>query len=252
MHKILANTVFLGKDIRFLTECHSTSDLAAQYFKEGNAKEGTIVITDKQTRGRGQRGNQWYSEPSKNLTFSLVLTPTFLDATEQFYLSMAVSLGVHDALSAYIGEIYIKWPNDFVHQKSGKIGGMLIENQLSTKGIDLSIVGIGINVNQTSFPFPNVTSLALLAGSPIAKEEFFKFLVKAIEDHYLLLSRGRRRHIRNSYLERLFRANEWALFDDGELFEGKILGITDEGKLRIEKQDGRLISYAFKEVSFIW
>jgi BirA family transcriptional regulator, biotin operon repressor / biotin---[acetyl-CoA-carboxylase] ligase len=235
MHKILANTIFLGKDIRFMTECHSTNGFAAELIQKGKAIEGTIVIAEKQTKGRGQRGNKWYSEPGKNLTFSLVLMPNFLDATEQFELNMAVSLGVHEAIGAYVKGTKIKWPNDFVHTDLGKVGGMLIENQVSNKGIDASIVGLGINVNQVSFPFPNASSLALVAGAPIDKEEFFKVMIKEIENYYLLLKKGQRKYIHSRYVDNLFRMDEWATFDDGQPFEGKIRGVTQEGKLMIEK-----------------
>lgn len=251
MHKILANTIFLGKDIHFMTECHSTNTIAAEMIKNGEAIEGTIVITERQSKGRGQRGNKWYSEPGKNLTFSLVLTPLFLDATEQFELNMAVSLGVHEAISAYVKSTKIKWPNDFVHMDQGKLGGMLIENQVSNKGIEASIIGLGINVNQSDFPFPNASSLANVAGAPIDMEEFFKVLIKEIENHYLLLRKGQKPYIRSNYLDRLFQRGEWGMYDDGQSFMGRIEGVTPEGKLMIQKQGGMVKCYAFKEVTFI-
>src|SRR5690606_17253786 len=101
MHKILANTIFLVKDIHFLPECHSTNDVAFQEHRAGEAREGSSIITDKQTKGCGQRGNQWLTESGVNLTFSLILRPIFLDASEQFELSMAISLGIREALSEY-------------------------------------------------------------------------------------------------------------------------------------------------------
>src|SRR5690554_3701783 len=149
MHKILANTIFLGKNIIHLPECHSTNDVAMQKYRSGEAPEGTIVITDKQTEGRGQRGNQWLTQPNLNLTFSLILTPVFLDASEQFGLNMAVSLGIREALSDYVQGIIIKWPNDILHEENGKIGGILIENSVTHKGIELAMVGVGLNINQT-------------------------------------------------------------------------------------------------------
>ncbi len=252
MHKILANTIFLGKDIHYMTECHSTNAIAAELIKNGGAIEGTIVIAERQSKGRGQRGNKWYSEPGKNLTFSMVLKPFFLDATEQFELNMAVSLGVNEALRSYVKGIKIKWPNDFVHVELGKVGGMLIENQVSNKGIEVSIIGLGINVNQLEFPFPNAISLANLAGAPVDKDEFFKVLIKEIEEHYLLLKRGHRRFIQSNYVNLLYRRDEWATFDDGQPFEGKIRGVSPEGKLMIEKQGGEVKCYSFKEVTFIW
>nr|MBI1230368.1 biotin--[acetyl-CoA-carboxylase] ligase [Cytophagales bacterium] len=251
MHKILANTLFLGKDIISLTECHSTNDEAIRYFKSGRAKEGTIVITQKQTRGKGQRGNRWYSEPDKNLTFSLVLTPTFLDAMEQFELNMAISVGVQEVLAAYVDGTKIKWPNDFVHVSQGKVGGMLVENSIGAYGIDVSVVGLGINVNQTSFPFPTATSLALIGGSAIYLEEFFKLLVTSLEKYYLLLKKGEGKTIREKYLSHLYQLGQWAPYSDSSTFTGRIMGITPAGKLLMEKQNAETVSYSFKEVSFL-
>ena len=251
MHKILANTLFLGKDIINLTECHSTNDEAVRLFKKGRAKEGTVIITEKQTRGKGQRGNRWYSEPGKNLTFSLVLTPLFLDATEQFELNMAIAVGVQEVLASYVNDTKIKWPNDFVHLSQGKLGGMLIENAVSVHGIDMAVIGLGLNINQTSFPFPTATSLARVGGSAIYLEEFFKLIVTSLEKYYLLLKKGKRKEIRNAYLRHLYRLDEWATYSDTAPFIGRILGITPSGKLLIEKQNAETVSYSFKEVNFL-
>jgi BirA family transcriptional regulator, biotin operon repressor / biotin---[acetyl-CoA-carboxylase] ligase len=251
MHKILANTIFLGKDILCLPECHSTNDSAMQRYKQGLAREGSIIITDKQTKGRGQRGNQWYSEPGKNLTFTLVLSPLFLDASEQFELNIIVTLAIQEVLSQYVPGIKIKWPNDIVHEDGEKLGGILIENIVSQKGIEIALVGIGLNINQVEFAFPGPTSLARLSGGIYDKEEVFKLIVKSIETHYMRLKRGERRVLRQSFLQHLFRFNLWASYDDGENFEGKIIGITEEGKLILEKEHQVRNQYGFKEVKFL-
>src|SRR5688572_19822458 len=114
-----------------MPECHSTNTLAMELCQQTNAPEGTLVITSKQTSGRGQRGNTWESIPHMNLTFSLVLRPTFLSVREQFYLNIFTSLSIRDFLaeSCHI-PIHIKWPNDIL-ANDFKICGILIENQLS-------------------------------------------------------------------------------------------------------------------------
>ncbi len=251
MHKILANTLFLGKDIIYLTECHSTNDEAIRLFKSGRAVEGTIIITDRQTKGRGQRGNRWYSEPGKNLTFSLVLTPLFLDATEQFDLNMAIAVGVQEVLTAYVKGTQIKWPNDFVHHSQGKLGGMLIENAVSGNGIEMSVVGLGLNINQVDFPFPTATSLAKIGGSAIYLDEFFKMLIASLEKYYMLLKQGKSQEIRQAYLVQLFRLGQWATFADNDPFIGKITGVSPSGKLLIKKLNAEIVSYSFKEVMFL-
>lgn len=251
MYKILANTLFLGKDIHFLTECHSTNDIALEKIKLKEIAEGSIIIAEAQTKGRGQRGNRWWSEPGKNLTFSLVLQPFFLDITEQFELNIIISLAASEVLSEYIQDIRIKWPNDLFHEEKGKIGGILIENLVSQRGIDFSVIGIGLNINQEMRELPNTTSLLDLSGREWDKMEIFKALVFKIEQYYLKLKKGKRVDLRNLYLERLFRLGEWNSYDDGKVFNGKINGITQEGKLVIEKDGGNLNYYSFKEVRYI-
>jgi len=250
MHKILANTIFLGKDIHFLPECHSTNDVAFQKYRAGDVREGSIIITDKQIQGRGQRGNRWVTEPGVNLTFSLILTPLFLDASEQFELNMAIALGIREALSEYNSGIMVKWPNDIVHEEKGKLGGILIENTVSNKGIELSVVGIGLNINQVNFPFINATSMAQLAASPVDKDEIFKVVISRIEKYYLLLKKGNKKTVKEAYQFHLFRFGEMCVYNDGMPFSGKIIGISEDGKLIIEKENSLVYHYSFKEVQF--
>lgn len=251
MHKILANTSFLGKEIINLTECHSTNDTALSLYRSGLAKEGTIVITSMQTKGKGQRGNKWYSEPDKNLTFSLVLKPCFLDATEQFWLNMAISVGIHEGITEYVPEIMIKWPNDFVHGIRGKVGGLLIENTIGANGIEISVIGLGLNVNQVAFPIPNATSMALVAGAELDKDEIFRTLIMKIEKWYVKLRKGALNEIKDYYLHYMYRFGEWAWYQDDELFLGKITDLGPTGNLIVLKQNKTTRSYAFKEIRFV-
>lgn len=251
MHKILANTLFLGKELIYLPECHSTNDVAFEKFKNKEAREGSVIITDRQTGGRGQRGNSWDSEAGMNLTLSLILTPTFLAAREQFGLNIAIALGIRAALSEYSRGIMVKWPNDIVHQQEGKTCGILIENIVSHRGIELSVVGIGLNINQQVFPFPNTTSMALLAGTILDKNKIFEQVILNIERYYLLLKNKQDQRLMDCYQHHLFRFGMLGQYDDGEIFYGKILGIADDGKLIIQKENGSLRQYAFKEVKFV-
>ena len=115
MYKIPAKTLFLGKNLIYVPQCHSTNDLADQVVEQPSTHEGTVVITDAQTKGRGQMGNQWITEPGKNLTFSVILYPLFIVPKDQFLLTCAISLGLYDMLQTAIdGQIFIKWPNDLI------------------------------------------------------------------------------------------------------------------------------------------
>ena len=119
-----------------------------------------VVWAEYQTAGRGCGTNQWESERGKNLTFSILIHPKDLPATQQFHISMAISLAICEALEQYIGDVSIKWPND-IYWRNGKIGGILIENTLKGSIIMESIIGVGLNVNQRIFKSnaPNPVSM---------------------------------------------------------------------------------------------
>ena len=147
-----------GFALGFFDELASTNDEA----RDARYMNGAVVIAERQSRGRGQRGNSWSSAEGMNLTFSAVLCPAGLRAESQFYLSKAVALSVSDTVDSFGIESRIKWPND-IYVGDGKVAGILIENDLMGACISRSIAGIGLNVNQTAFDpaLPNPTSLAL-------------------------------------------------------------------------------------------
>src|SRR5882757_1221638 len=132
----------MGQKLIYVPECHSSNTLLYELNDSSPLPEGTVVITDNQTAGRGQRGNIWETDPGLNITFSLLLKPGFLAAKNQFRLNMAVSLAVAEGLKRYVSsEVKLKWPNDiFISNK--KIGGILIENQLQGMSLSESIVGV--------------------------------------------------------------------------------------------------------------
>lgn len=251
MYKILANTIFLGKDVLFLPECHSTNDIALQLIRKGKAKEGSIVICSKQTQGKGQRGNTWESEAGVNLTFSLVLQPDFLDLSEQFYLNMIVSNGIRKLLQGYLPSLKVKWPNDLVVQGEGKLGGILIENVVGSDGWEFSVIGIGLNINQKVFSVSTACSLASVTGSQFDLQEIFRLLISYLEQAYLTLKRRKMADIKTEYLRHLHLLGEWAEFEgSGKTFLGKITGIDASGSLLMEREDGEIRSFGLKEITF--
>ncbi|WPR73524.1 biotin--[acetyl-CoA-carboxylase] ligase [Algoriphagus sp. NG3] len=252
MYKILANTIFLGKDVHFLPECHSTNDNALHLVRLGKAKEGSVVICNQQTKGRGQRGNVWESEPGQNLTFSLVLSPGFVDISEQFYLNMAVSNSIRKLLGDYLPHLEVKWPNDLIVPGYGKIGGILIENTFSGKEWEYSIVGVGININQLHFGTSHAASLHSITGSRFDLKELFRLLVKQMELGYIQLKKGKFDEIKSEYIHYLYRRDDWASYlAEGEQFSGKIVGITTEGKLEMKLTNGENVAFGMKEVTFL-
>lgn len=250
MYKILANTVFLGKEIIYLTECHSTNEYAQQLLRQKEAGEGMIIFTDKQTKGKGQRGNRWWTEPGMNLTFSLILEPRFLRSNQQFELNMVICLSIWELLNQYDPNFIIKWPNDILHKTHGKIAGVLIENSLQSQWMESSIVGIGLNVNQDMQIIPRALSLFNLTCETYDLWVILEKLVQRIEWNYIRLKRGEIRLLRNSYLKNLLNYQQKQLFSDGEVFEGVIIGVGEDGKLLVDK-DGSVRSYGFKEIQYL-
>ncbi len=254
MYKIQPNTLFTGKNIKYLPTCHSTNDIAAEMIQSNQAFEGTIVITDHQTAGRGQRGNTWEASVGQNLTFSLILRPSFLKASEQFQLNVAVSLGVHAFLNAFVADgLKIKWSNDIYHYDK-KIGGMLIENTLQGYHIGYSVVGIGLNINQTDFGVPTASSLRNITQQSSAYDlsAMLRALAEQIEKYYLLLKQGQYDRLKHLYLSVLYRYQEWHYFKKNDtVFLGQIIGIDTYGKLAIETEEAEIQYFDFKEVAFV-
>ena len=151
-------------DIIWLERVDSTNDEARRQISE--IDNLSVVSALEQTKGRGQRGNRWSSQPGENLTFSLVVKDFRIKANEQSAISQATALSLVDLLSRHEIKARIKWPND-IYAGDEKICGILIENSLKGSEIDWSIIGIGLNVNQTAFPedLPNPTSMKLCTGN---------------------------------------------------------------------------------------
>lgn len=236
--------------------CHSTNDELAKMIQESEDEipEGTVVATAHQTAGRGQRGNRWDTAPGENLTFSVLLRPRFLRATEQFRLSIAVALGVYALLSEYLDEaLKVKWPNDIFYGNQ-KLGGLLIENTLQGYALAESVVGIGLNVNQLQFGVPTATSLRAVTGQPYRYDldALLARLLECLEAEYLRLRQGGHEAQKARYLALLHRYQEWHPFRDaeGRMFNGQILGVDEAGRLALQTEGG-VRYFGVKEVGFV-
>ncbi len=252
MYKIQPKTAFVGQIYKYLPSCQSTNDEASALLNSANPLEGSLVTTDQQTAGRGQRGNRWESHTAENLTFSILLKPDFLAPGEQFWLTIAISLGVYDTLRPLLGEsVWIKWPND-IYVGDQKLGGILIENTIQRGQLAWSIVGIGLNVNQTEFTYPTATSLQQQAPLPDGYDRpgLLALLCETIEKRYLQLRTGQRDVLKASYLNVLYRYQQEHMFSsNGQFFGGTITGIDATGRLAIETDEG-VRYFDFKEVAF--
>lgn len=253
MYKIYPKTLFLGQKIQYLPSCQSTNDEASALIAQIDPVEGTLVVTSDQLAGRGQRGNQWEAKAGLNLTSSFILKPTFLMASEQFWLNIAVSLGIYDLLQSLLGgDLRIKWPND-IYVGDQKLGGILIENTVHSYTMAWSIVGIGLNINQIEFNQPTATSLQLQAPLPNAYDlpGLLSRLCETLEHRYLQIRAGQRSALKAAYLETLYRFEQEHWFQSGtQLFRGTITGVDDMGRLAIAEKDG-VRHFNFKEVAFL-
>lgn len=251
MYKIPANTLFLGKNLVFVPECHSTNTLALQLCQQPGILEGTVVITDHQTAGRGQRGNSWEALPGQNLTFSMIFKPTFIEPSRQFHLNRAVSLGLWDFLRGKLTqEVKIKWPNDMVVGNQ-KVSGMLIENIIQGSTLNFSVAGVGLNVNQCNFSSDRATSLQLLSGLETPLDKAFEELMTLIEYRYLMLKRNVR-ELEREYLAALLGMEEPRRFrwEENE-HDGTITGVDEAGRLRVQTAAGDR-TFGIKEIEFVF
>lgn len=253
MFKITPNTAFIGQEIIFMPTCPSTNSYAQEICHRQSPEEGFVVITAQQEKGRGQRGNVWLSEPYKNLTFSLILKPVFMKASQQFQLSMLSSLVVRNFLSAYLADpVYVKWPNDVICQEK-KLCGILIENQIRKDYLDYSIVGIGININQSHFSLHQASSLRLLTGQAYDLEALFQKLLEDFEETYLRLKQIGPALLTRDYLQHLFQKDEEKEYLDsqGNRFLGSIAGINESGQLRVQTREGMRI-FNHQEIQYTY
>lgn len=236
-----------------IKETTSSNSLLRELIVQESLPEGSAVVVECQTAGRGQIGNVWESEPGKNLTFSIVLYPSCIQANQQFLISQIAALSVKETLDYYTDGITVKWPND-IYWKDKKICGMLIENDLSGHAIYSSIIGIGINVNQTVFrgDAPNPVSLIQVIGKEVSLDEVLDRFLHLFYGYYLALLREKEGEIRSHYLSALYRKDGYHMFrDESGLFEACIYDIEPTGHLLLRLSEGIIRRYAFKEVSYV-
>lgn len=240
-----------GEPLIKLESVDSTNNYAMNLLRKESPAEGTVILADYQTAGKGQSGNVWLSERNQNLLFSIILRPEFLKAEKQFYLSMCISNGLSDFIEKTAGQSKIKWPNDIL-LKDKKAAGILIENIIMKDMIYATVAGIGVNVNQKIFPdLPDAVSLSMVTGKDYILTDLLYGLLDSLKLALYPLYCSNMAEIRTGYLNRLYRLNLWARYkDDTGMFEGRINDVTDTGELILEKHNGESRHYGFKEIIF--
>ncbi|HUH51387.1 MAG TPA: biotin--[acetyl-CoA-carboxylase] ligase [Flavobacterium sp.] len=233
----------------------STNDFLKGLYSTQPLENFSVVVAENQTTGKGQRGSLWNTEPHKNLTFSLLIKDTILPGTSIFDLNIAISLSIIQALEKYsIPQLSIKWPNDILAEGK-KIAGILIENIFSSRENVSSIIGIGINVNQTDFKdLTSASSLQNITGLTYDKESLLQELRNQVMINYEWLKNGKSELLWQAYHNYLFMRNKTATFEypDGLQFSGQILKVLKNGKLQILLEDQTKLTFELKEIRMIY
>ncbi len=241
------NTQFIIR----LDETDSTNRYLRQLLAGRALPEGSVVIADYQTAGKGQVGNSWEAEWGANLLFSLLLRPDFLPANRQFIISQITSLSVKETLETYTDSIHVKWPND-IYWKDRKICGMLIENDLAGAYVHTSVIGIGLNVNQLCFrsDAPNPVSLAQVTGQQHDREEVLQRFLRLFFAYYIRLLQEDEAAIRQAYRAALYHGDGYYRYaDKAGTFEASIEEVEPTGHILLRLRNGETRRYAFKEVA---
>jgi BirA family transcriptional regulator, biotin operon repressor / biotin---[acetyl-CoA-carboxylase] ligase len=226
----------------------STNDFLKGLSNNQSVENFTVVTAETQTKGKGQMGSVWASEPSKNLIISVLVSDFLFDINSIFDINIVVSTTIIQVLQDFqIPQLSIKWPNDIMSYNK-KIGGILIENSIKTDGTINSIVGLGLNVNQTNFEnLPKASSLAVVCNAPFDKEIILVKFVKKLEQNILLWKKNRA-ETWSDYKNMLFKKGVPMPFvDKTELnFMGIIQDVTSTGKLQILLKNDSISEFEIK------
>lgn len=232
----------------------STNEFLKDLISKQLVENFTIVTAENQTKGKGQMGSVWNSEIGKNLIMSTLIKNFIFDITKIFNLNIAFSLAVINALEERkIPKVSIKWPNDIMSDTK-KIGGILIENSIKSDGTIFSVVGLGLNVNQTYFQdLPKASSLALICDAFFDKEEL---LFSIIENMKLnIISWNEHSDLMwQKYTNNLFKKGIPMPFQNREKqnFMGIIQGVSSIGKLKILLENDTVSEFDIKEIQLLY
>lgn len=237
-----------------LNAIDSTNEYLKALSQAGNLEDFTVVCAESQTKGKGQMGAKWHSEPGKNLTMSVLVNDFVTDASRLFELNIVFSMAVLDTLrKSEIPELSIKWPNDILSGNK-KIGGILIENSFKSNGQIISVVGLGLNVNQENFEgLPQASSLKLVAGTFFDKEN----LMVAIVEHFKKCIGDWPMESQKkiaAYQENLFKKGVPMPFEtnDGTRFMSIIQGVSALGELLLLQEDETVAAFEVKSIKMLY
>ncbi|MGK4568881.1 biotin--[acetyl-CoA-carboxylase] ligase [Flavobacterium sp. 3HN19-14] len=221
-----------------------------------NLENFTVVSAENQTKGKGQMGAKWVSEIGKNLIMSILIKDLLPDINQIYNLNVAVAVSIIEVLEDYkIPQLSVKWPNDIMAGNK-KVGGILIENSIRSSGEIFSIVGIGLNVNQSNFEdLPKASSLSVATGISFDKEELLVKITERIEQNSALIFENQPEILWKRYLSFLFKKGIPMAFEitaSGERIMGIITDVSADGKLLLKVEDDSIKSFGIKEIQMLY
>lgn len=248
------NRILIPLKIIKLNAIDSTNDYLKSLQREVVLEDDTVVLTLEQSKGRGQQGASWYMKRNESLAFSVFRRYSNLEVTCQFHLTMAVSLAIQKALSKLgLPAVSIKWPNDIMTGDK-KICGILIENQLSGTKIKSSIIGVGLNVNNQSFPnLPQASSMKMATDVTFKIEKVLENVLDHISSELAHVKSTSFEELQERYESLLFRREKISVFEDarGNQFNGIIQGVNSQGELIVLRDEDRLQKFQMKEIKLL-
>jgi len=237
------------QNVIYLDEVGSTNDYLIELSKESTLPNGSSVVAMNQTMGKGQRLATWTAQAGKNLTCSTIFYPS-IEIKDAFNLNIAASLAVRNVLKDLGIEAEIKWPNDIL-VKEKKICGILVENVLQGKKVSQSVIGVGLNINQSDFEdLPNATSIYLEKDIEFEVLEVHEQFLKYLDFWLDWMEQKNFSLLKKNYLQCLYKLDVEHHFEDKQgAFSGIITGISESGLLQI-KANQEVRQYDIKEVRY--
>ncbi len=233
----------------------STNDFLKGLSNDISTQNFTIVTAETQTNGKGQMGSKWLSESGKNLIVSVLVKNILSNVNEIFDLNVTIAISIIDALNSFnISELTIKWPNDIMSGNK-KIAGILIENIIKSDNSINSIIGFGLNVNQTNFEdLPNASSLKKVMNKDYDKEIILNEIIKSIQNNIVELEKNNKKQLWESYNDKLFKKGKIMPFENKEnqKFMGIIQKVSNDGKLQLLIENDVIKEFEIKEIVMIY
>ena len=232
----------------------STNDWLKEKYDKNSCVDGDLIWVNEQTMGRGQNSNKWLSEAGKNLTFSFFKVLKSLKVNDQFIINCSVSTAIINALKKiHVPNLSLKWPNDILSDDK-KICGILIENYIKGDAIVGSIIGIGLNINQTDFNnIKSASSLLNQTGKEFDLEFVLNLLLNSFMESFKFCKSESKEYLIRKYEKLLFAKNRLSKFEvNDQTFNATIIGIDLDGKLVLQNEKKEILVFSNSAIKMIY